>query len=449
MREDWDRRAREDALYYVAFGRRRQTAEEFFATAADVLRAIRSEFGRFPPGADFPKMAALEIGCGPGRLMVPLSREFGHIAGVDVSKEMIELARRNLHDSPNAHVEVASGADLAGFDDESFDLCYSYAVFQHIPSREVVLGYLHEARRVLKTGGLLKCQFNGMRRASRQQADTWNGVSFDAAEIREFCSQNDFQLFSLEGENTPEMWIAARKRAAGWSRGVQTAAGPAFRELGNALTTDRLVPVSGRFSCASLQVENLAADADINNTAVEIAGRPVAPCYISEYSRASYSRDPITQVNVFLPPGTPTGLLPVRLLMLGQPITGFGRLRVILAPPRAPRLLRVSDGINLVAESRIETRSIQADIEEAGPAPEIGVDIDGTPLNAAEVELLDARLERYSIRVKLPDRIAAGPHWLNVRLHGRLLAPALLEVADMLHPDGPMADVMPGQRLPE
>src|ERR1041385_7224012 len=89
MREDWDRRAREDALYYVAFGRRRQTAEEFFATAADVLRAIRSEFGRFPPGADFPKMAALEIGCGPGRLMVPLSREFGHIAGVDVSKEMI------------------------------------------------------------------------------------------------------------------------------------------------------------------------------------------------------------------------------------------------------------------------------------------------------------------------------------------------------------------------
>ena len=35
MRADWNERAREDANYYVAFGRREQDDDEFFATAAD------------------------------------------------------------------------------------------------------------------------------------------------------------------------------------------------------------------------------------------------------------------------------------------------------------------------------------------------------------------------------------------------------------------------------
>ena len=44
-------------------------------------------------------LRALEIGCGPGRLMKPLSRNFGEIHGVDVSDEMVRLAReREAHD---------------------------------------------------------------------------------------------------------------------------------------------------------------------------------------------------------------------------------------------------------------------------------------------------------------------------------------------------------------
>ena len=46
MRDDWDRRAREDASYYVAFGRRGQGREEVFATAVEVLRTLREEFRR-------------------------------------------------------------------------------------------------------------------------------------------------------------------------------------------------------------------------------------------------------------------------------------------------------------------------------------------------------------------------------------------------------------------
>ncbi len=162
MRENWDRRAREDAQYYVAFGRRKQSREEFFASAADVLRALKQEFRRFPPGSDFTTLSALEIGCGPGRLMLPLSEVFGQIAGVDVSGEMIALAGVNLAAASNATVVQNSGADLSGFADESIDFCYSYAVFQHIPEKEIVWSYLRDACRVLKKGGLLKFQLSGL-----------------------------------------------------------------------------------------------------------------------------------------------------------------------------------------------------------------------------------------------------------------------------------------------
>ena len=91
MRADWNERAGEDAYYYVAFGRREQDDEEFFATAADVIKGLVVDLKRVRN-----RDAALEIGCGPGRLMRPLSRHFAEIHGVDVSDEMIRLAAERL-----------------------------------------------------------------------------------------------------------------------------------------------------------------------------------------------------------------------------------------------------------------------------------------------------------------------------------------------------------------
>src|ERR1035437_1391567 len=136
MRADWNQRAGEDANYYVAFGRREQDDEEFFSTAADVLRLLTGDLRRLRG-----REAALEIGCGPGRLMRPLARHFAEIHGVDVSDQMVRLAGERLRRTPNAHAHATSGADLALFPDENFDFVYSYAVFQHIPSRDVIFNY--------------------------------------------------------------------------------------------------------------------------------------------------------------------------------------------------------------------------------------------------------------------------------------------------------------------
>jgi ubiquinone/menaquinone biosynthesis C-methylase UbiE len=141
MREDWNRRAREDANYYVAFAREKQNDEEFLATANEIVAKFASEFIRLPPT---PKesLRALEIGCGPGRLMVPMSKYFGEIHGVDISDEMVALARQKLARIANAHVHLNSGADLCMFDNCGFDFVYSSTVFQHIPDKELVLNYI-------------------------------------------------------------------------------------------------------------------------------------------------------------------------------------------------------------------------------------------------------------------------------------------------------------------
>src|ERR1700690_456994 len=106
MRTDWNRRAREGANYYVAFAP--MTDEEFLGAGPTPAGVFEREFYRLPP-ASAKDRRALEIGCGPGRLMIPMSRHFGEIHGVDISEEMAALARERLRGVPNAHVHVTSG----------------------------------------------------------------------------------------------------------------------------------------------------------------------------------------------------------------------------------------------------------------------------------------------------------------------------------------------------
>src|SRR6476661_6140062 len=99
MQQDWDARARENARYYVATGNENWTDEEFFASgertvAEEVLTDMINICQGKPPG----QMKVLEIGCGAGRVTRALSKIFGEVHGVDVSGEMVRLARASLHD---------------------------------------------------------------------------------------------------------------------------------------------------------------------------------------------------------------------------------------------------------------------------------------------------------------------------------------------------------------
>jgi ubiquinone/menaquinone biosynthesis C-methylase UbiE len=95
----------------------------------------------------------LEIGCGIGRITRAISEHAASVVGIDVSEEMVSRAREALADLPNVEILLGDGTSLAGLNDASFDACYSFIVFQHIPDPAVTCGYITEIGRVLKPGG--------------------------------------------------------------------------------------------------------------------------------------------------------------------------------------------------------------------------------------------------------------------------------------------------------
>lgn len=96
----------------------------------------------------------LDVGCGPGTISVDLARRLrdGHVTAIDLSSEVIELARRSLVDAPaNLVFEVGDVYDLS-YDDESFDIVLAHQVLQHLGDPVTAL---REMRRVVRPDGVV------------------------------------------------------------------------------------------------------------------------------------------------------------------------------------------------------------------------------------------------------------------------------------------------------
>ncbi len=424
MRADWERRAREDARYYVAFGRREQEEAEFQATAADVVRNLDRELRHLGLPSDIARMRALEIGCGPGRIMLPVSHRFAEVHGVDISEGMIQLAQERLREIPNAFPRVNSGGDLAAFPDDSVDFVYSYAVFQHIPSGEVVFRYLQEARRVLRPGGLLRCQINGLPKTGAGY-DTWQGVRISPEECCGFARAEDMQLLALEGVDTQYMWVTMRKRPRGWHsslrRGVSDATAT-VRRITNAFSTEPLAPCRGRFASVSLWIEGLPEECDLLGLRAAIGGLAAAPFYLGPREN-----DGLRQLNISLPPGIETGLQPVQLTWLGQPLAAPVTLRIVPPGPAVPRVIAVSDAVDLLSGQVIRSGIVKVVIEEVERIEEFEARIDGIHADRLETFLVDPVPRRWEVNIHLPPDLPSGAHKLQMSAGARKFPPIVVQ----------------------
>ena len=172
MRSDWDRRARENAQHFIACGHS-ESDEVFWASGRRDLDQLILHDVILDAAA-----RALEIGCGMGRILKPLSERIEKAFGVDISAEMIARARQGLAGCGNIEVFVTRGR-LDDFEDASLDFVYSFIVFQHIPTKKAVKRYLLEAARVLKGKGVFRFQVDGRPRPKTSAADTWLGVWYE------------------------------------------------------------------------------------------------------------------------------------------------------------------------------------------------------------------------------------------------------------------------------
>lgn len=93
---------------------------------------------------------ALEVGCGTGLILEHVAKVAELAQGIDLSPGMLEKARERGLD-----VREASATELP-FEDERFDLVYSFKVLAHVPD---IAKALSEMARVAKPGGTLLAEF--------------------------------------------------------------------------------------------------------------------------------------------------------------------------------------------------------------------------------------------------------------------------------------------------
>jgi SAM-dependent methyltransferase len=155
LKDDWESLAERDALGAILTDASRADGKwdiaEFFATGEAEMEVVMrhlASIGRLP-GFDG---AALDFGCGVGRVTQALARRFASCAGVDISRQMIEKAD-SLNQYPHCSYVVHSDTKLP-FADGNFSFLYSNIVLQHVPPNYSER-YLREFVRVLAPGGVL------------------------------------------------------------------------------------------------------------------------------------------------------------------------------------------------------------------------------------------------------------------------------------------------------
>lgn len=203
MEHDWDVRAQFDPVNSATGFMARAEAE---ASAVDALR------GRILRGVNITRESVvLEIGCGIGNLLKPLSFMVREAHGVDISGEMIRRASEHLLNCPNVTLHKTTGG-LGMLPDAYFDFIFSSGVFIHFHEKSLVYEYFREASRVLKPRGLFRFHVDSRSYLKWRsgKGGSLRGVVFTSAEIRENLDKFDFRVLDTVGDGTAEMWTTAQ-----------------------------------------------------------------------------------------------------------------------------------------------------------------------------------------------------------------------------------------------
>jgi len=221
-RRHWNRLARRDPFWAVLTAPDKQSNRwqigEFFATGA---RSVDAEIAQVL--AQYPALrrgAALDFGCGVGRLTQALARHFDKVTGVDISEEMLSLARKFNSAGDRVRFLHNARADLRLFADNQFDFVYSMITLQHMEP-VYARAYIGEFVRVCAPGGAIFFQVPAQRpiyaplerfRFSLWPPTVWKRINRIARQRMEHWFPRDpvIEMYALTQEE-----VATLLRAAG------------------------------------------------------------------------------------------------------------------------------------------------------------------------------------------------------------------------------------------
>lgn len=161
--ERWDAFARKDPYSYIMTDLPSGNSDVFWESGE---RTVAQELIPLLESYTLERGTVMEIGCGVGRLILPLSRHFCNAIGVDISTEMLSRARlhSNQRSANNVRFVLAKREeglcsivpDLIG----SVDFAYSLLVLQHVEHFSIIREYMLAIASFLAPGGMAYLQFD-------------------------------------------------------------------------------------------------------------------------------------------------------------------------------------------------------------------------------------------------------------------------------------------------
>src|SRR6476619_4242730 len=155
----WEELARTDAFYAILSDPEKRgnkwNLDEFLATGESKIDTLMHQLADHE--IPFELDAALDFGCGVGRLTQALAGRFNKVFDVDVAPSMIRRARDINKFGERCHYVLNQRSDLGQFADGQFSFVLSSIVLQHVPV-ELARAYITEFARILRPGGLMVFQ---------------------------------------------------------------------------------------------------------------------------------------------------------------------------------------------------------------------------------------------------------------------------------------------------
>jgi SAM-dependent methyltransferase len=157
---------------------------------------------------------ALEIGCGIGRLLKPMTQHFHEVLGVDISENMLAYSKKYLEGVECVETRLVKEDNELGLTPDSLDFVYSIIVFQHIPTRAIIKSYLKQIHDGLKSGGLFRVQTH---RGLPPPEGAFCGFSgYMYRDLQTFANEIEEAGFKIETRqeklgHVEWLWVTARK----------------------------------------------------------------------------------------------------------------------------------------------------------------------------------------------------------------------------------------------
>lgn len=208
----WNRLARRHPLFFshpgTPSGRRVNEYEFRESGRKEFERLIAADLGLAERLGSFKSRVVLDLGTGVGRHLEFFARDFKEAVGVDISEEMLHVAKDRLSGFQNVRFLPTTGRHLP-VPDLSVDLIFSRETFEAIADERVITSYLGEMFRTLRAGGVAKVELRALPSPYRWRYSY--GRAITSNEARKLFEAEGFQILSIVPDTEKYLWVTAVK----------------------------------------------------------------------------------------------------------------------------------------------------------------------------------------------------------------------------------------------